>query len=78
MTQNNTITFDEDASGIGLVTFDQPGRAMNVLTPELLGGFATLLERLEKEDSLKGWSSPRASPPSSWAPTLTSSARSPR
>jgi 3-hydroxyacyl-CoA dehydrogenase/enoyl-CoA hydratase/3-hydroxybutyryl-CoA epimerase len=54
MTQNNTIAFDEDASGIGLVTFDQPGRVMNVLTPELLGGFATLLERLEKEDSLKG------------------------
>ena len=54
MTQNNTVTFDVDASGIGLVSFDQPGRAMNVLTPELLGGFATLLERLEKEDALKG------------------------
>lgn len=54
MTQNNTIAFEVDASGIGLVTFDQPGRVMNVLTPELLGGFATLLERLEKEDSLKG------------------------
>ena len=54
MTQNNTIAFEVDASSIGLVTFDQPGRVMNVLTPELLGGFATLLERLEKEDSLKG------------------------
>ena len=54
MTQNNTIAFEVDASGIGLVTFDQPGRVMNVLTPELLGGFATLLERLEKEDALKG------------------------
>ena len=54
MTQNNTVTFDVDASGSGLVSFDQPGRVMNVLTPELLGGFATLLERQEKEDALKG------------------------
>ncbi|HMZ86582.1 MAG TPA: 3-hydroxyacyl-CoA dehydrogenase NAD-binding domain-containing protein [Giesbergeria sp.] len=54
MTQNNTVTFDVDASGIGLVTFDQPGRAMNVLTPELLGRFATLLDRLEQEEGLKG------------------------
>lgn len=54
MTQHNSVTFTVDADGIGLVTFDQPGRAMNVLTPDLLGGFATLLERLEKEDGLKG------------------------
>ena len=54
MTQQNSVTFAVDANGIGLVTFDQPGRVMNVLTPDLLGGFATLLERLEKEDGLKG------------------------
>ena len=54
MTQHNSVTFTVDADGIGLVTFDQPGRAMNVLTPDLLGGFATLFERLEKEDGLKG------------------------
>jgi len=54
MTQQDSVTFDVDASGIGLVTFDQPGRAMNVLNPSLLGGFAALLERLEKDDALKG------------------------
>ena len=54
MTQQDSVTFEVDASGVGLVSFDQPGRAMNVLTPELLGRFATLLERLEKEEGLKG------------------------
>ena len=54
MTQQDSVTFEVDASGVGLVTFDLPGRAMNVLTPDLLGRFATVLERLEKEEGLKG------------------------
>lgn len=54
MTQQNSLTFEVDANGIGLVTFDQPGRAMNVLRPDLLEGFADILDRLEKEDGLKG------------------------
>lgn len=54
MTQNNFLTLEVDANGIGRLSFDQPGRVMNVLTPELLGGLATLVERLEKEDGLKG------------------------
>ena len=54
MTQNNFLTFEVDASGIGLATLDQPGRAMNVLTPVLMEAVAALVERLEKEDSLKG------------------------
>ena len=54
MTQQNFLTFDVDANGIGLVTIDQPGRAMNVLTPALMEGFATIVERMEKDDGLKG------------------------
>lgn len=54
MTQNNFLTFEVDAAGIGLATLDQPGRAMNVLTPVLMEAVAALVERLEKEDSLKG------------------------
>ena len=54
MTQNNSVTFEVDANGIGLVTFDQPGRVMNVLTPALMEAVATIVERLEKEDGLKG------------------------
>ncbi len=54
MTQQDSVTFEVDAHGIGLVTFDQPGRVMNVLTPALLRDFASIVERLEKEGALKG------------------------
>ncbi|KZC40059.1 MULTISPECIES: 3-hydroxyacyl-CoA dehydrogenase NAD-binding domain-containing protein [Rhodanobacter] len=54
MTANNPVTLEIDADGIGLVTFDQPGRAMNVLNPELVAPFAAIVERLEKEEAIKG------------------------
>jgi len=54
MTQNNFLTFEVDAAGIGLATLDQPGRVMNVLTPVLMEAVAAIVERLEKEDGLKG------------------------
>lgn len=54
MTSNNTVTLEIDADGIGLVTFDQPGRAMNVLNPDLVTPFAAIAERLENEDAIKG------------------------
>jgi len=55
MTQaNNTVTFDVDANGIGLVTIDQPGRAMNVLNPTLVEPFAAIVERFEKDADIKG------------------------
>ncbi len=55
MTQaNHTVTFDVDANGIGLVTIDQPGRAMNVLNPTLVEPFAAIVERFEKDADIKG------------------------
>ncbi len=54
MTPKNTVTFEIDTDGIGLVTFDQPGRAMNVLNPDLVTPFAAIFERLENEDAIKG------------------------
>jgi 3-hydroxyacyl-CoA dehydrogenase/enoyl-CoA hydratase/3-hydroxybutyryl-CoA epimerase len=51
---NNTVHFDIDAGGIGLVTLDQPGRAMNVLNPSLLEPFAAIVDRLEKDEAIKG------------------------
>ena len=54
MTANNTVTLAIDADGIGLVTFGQPGRAMNVLNPDLVLPFTAIVERLEKEDAIKG------------------------
>ncbi|WP_108473120.1 3-hydroxyacyl-CoA dehydrogenase NAD-binding domain-containing protein [Rhodanobacter thiooxydans] len=54
MTSNNPVTLEIDADGIGLVIFDQPGRAMNVLNPDLVVPFAAIVERLEQEDAIKG------------------------
>ncbi|MBI2732093.1 MAG: enoyl-CoA hydratase/isomerase family protein [Aquabacterium sp.] len=53
MTQQ-AFTFDVDANGIGLVTIDMPGRAMNVLNPTLVEPFAELVNKLETDASLKG------------------------
>lgn len=53
-TANSTLTFELDADGIGLVTIDQPGRAMNVLNPSLLEPFAEIVERLESDAAIKG------------------------
>lgn len=50
----NAVTFELGADGIGLVTLDQPGRAMNVLNPTLVEPFAQVVERLEKDDAVKG------------------------
>ena len=62
MTQSSTeqnvnqgvVTFYIDDQGIGLVTLDQPGRAMNVLNPTLIEPFAAVVERLEKDEAIKG------------------------
>lgn len=54
MTEQNTVLFEIDADGIGLVTFDQPGRAMNVLNPSLVEPFAAVVARLESEAGIKG------------------------
>ncbi len=54
--QDNTSAFslEIDADGIGLVTIDMPGRAMNVLNPTLVEPFAGLVEQLETDNNLKG------------------------
>jgi 3-hydroxyacyl-CoA dehydrogenase/enoyl-CoA hydratase/3-hydroxybutyryl-CoA epimerase len=54
MIQNNAFTLEVDADGIGLMTIDMPGRAMNVLNPVLLEPFARLVEQLETDAALKG------------------------
>ncbi|MFZ5525589.1 MAG: 3-hydroxyacyl-CoA dehydrogenase NAD-binding domain-containing protein [Pseudomonadota bacterium] len=54
MTQAQAFTFDIDADGIGLVTIDMPGRAMNVLNPTLVEPFAGLVQQLETDANLKG------------------------
>ena len=49
-----SITFDIDDNGLGLVTIDMPGRAMNVLNPELTGPFEAIVSRFEKDAEIKG------------------------
>ena len=44
-TTSPAFTLDIDADGIGLVTIDMPGRAMNVLNPTLTAPFAELVQR---------------------------------
>lgn len=51
---NPAFTLDIDANGIGLVTIDMPGRAMNVLNPTLVAPFAELVQRLETDADIKG------------------------
>ena len=56
--QNNSahdsVQFELGADGIGLLTIDQPGRAMNVLNPSLTEPFATVVDRLETDAAIKG------------------------
>src|SRR5690606_9510245 len=54
MTSTQAFTLDIDADGIGLVTIDMPGRAMNVLNPALTEPFAALVQQLETDAALKG------------------------
>ncbi|MDE2402554.1 MAG: enoyl-CoA hydratase/isomerase family protein [Burkholderiales bacterium] len=54
MSNPSAVTFDIDANGIGLVTLDQPGRAMNVLNSTLVEPFAAIVDRLEKDEAIKG------------------------
>lgn len=53
-TTSPAFTLAIDADGIGLVTIDMPGRAMNVLNETLTAPFAELVTRLETDAALKG------------------------
>lgn len=53
-TTSPAFTLAIDADGIGLVTIDMPGRAMNVLNETLTTPFAELVTRLETDAALKG------------------------
>ena len=53
MTYKN-FTFDIDADGIALVTWDMPDRSMNVMTPESFGELTELVETVAEDDAIKG------------------------
>jgi 3-hydroxyacyl-CoA dehydrogenase/enoyl-CoA hydratase/3-hydroxybutyryl-CoA epimerase len=53
MTTQN-FRFDLDADGVALITWDMPGRSMNVLTPEAIEELNALVERIAADAAIKG------------------------
>ena len=45
---------DKDADGILLVTFDMPGRSMNVLNEGSMGEIAEFTQMIKSDESIKG------------------------
>jgi len=46
--------FETDADGIALVTWDMPGRSMNVITPEALGEIGQIVDKIAGDAAIKG------------------------
>jgi 3-hydroxyacyl-CoA dehydrogenase/enoyl-CoA hydratase/3-hydroxybutyryl-CoA epimerase len=53
MTLQN-FRLDIDTDGIALVTWDMPGRSMNVITTEVMGELAEIVERVASDEAIKG------------------------
>ena len=46
--------FETDSDGIALLTWDMPGRSMNVITPEVIGEIEAIVDHVASEASIKG------------------------
>ena len=53
MTLQN-FRFETDADGIALVTWDMPGRSMNVLTAEVVAEMAAIVDAIANDSAIKG------------------------
>jgi len=53
MTTQN-FRFDVDADGVALITWDMPGRSMNVLTPEAIEELNALVDKVAADAAIKG------------------------
>ena len=53
-TKSNTIQYNVDQDGIALLTFNLPGKSMNVLTPELMHELDELVKKAAADDTVKG------------------------
>ncbi len=65
MAEYKNFKVETDADGIALVTWDMPGRSMNVFTEEVMDE----LDRIVDQVASRAPSSPRARTPSPAAPT---------
>lgn len=48
------FTLDIDSDGIALITWDMPGRSMNVLSPSSMADIATWIKQVAEDDAIKG------------------------
>ena len=46
--------FETDADGIALVTWDMPGRSMNVINAEVIGELSQIVDKIGSEEAIKG------------------------
>src|SRR5258708_9163165 len=46
--------FETDADGIALVTWDMPGRSMNVINAEVVGELGQIADTIASDDAIKG------------------------
>ena len=54
MTTYENFKFEVDGDGIALVTWDMPGRSMNVLSQSSMGDMASIIEKIMSDDAIKG------------------------
>ena len=47
------FTFELDSDGIALVTFDSPGKSMNVISADVMDDFVELTEKIKSDDAVK-------------------------
>lgn len=45
---------DTDTDGIATVTWDMPGRSMNVITPELMAELDSIIDKVASDEAIKG------------------------
>ena len=48
------FTFDLDADGIALATWDMAGRSMNVITPAVMDELSAIIETVASDAAIKG------------------------
>ena len=46
--------FEIDGDGIGLLTWDMPGRSMNVITPQVMDELESIIDKVAAEPAIKG------------------------
>jgi 3-hydroxyacyl-CoA dehydrogenase / enoyl-CoA hydratase / 3-hydroxybutyryl-CoA epimerase len=54
MTNFTNFRFETDGDGIAVATWDMPGRSMNVITPEVMGELAQIVETVAGDEAIKG------------------------